>query len=548
MDPMDSSNEIGSFEVTSKDLLGRIGKLRTKRGVLETPCLLPVVNPITQPLSLDPPALLDLGCKAIMANAYLLKRNFGKIVIEKGIHEFLGFDGIIFTDSGAYQILTYGRVDVEPLEIVRFEEDIGSDIAVILDIPTGISASRKKAEWTVNETLRRGSNALKNIRRKDILWVGPIQGGTHLDLIEFCAKKAGNKPFALYALGSPTKIMENYKFETLLGMVFAAKSNLPLNKPFHLFGAGHPFMFSIAVASGCDIFDSAAYVIYARNGRYFTDSGTEKVNDMNYFPCSCPVCIKHTPKDLQEMSEDESIGLLSKHNLHICLEEIKKIKEAIFEGRLWELIEVRTKSHPSLSKALYSLNRFEDLLEKNTPSTKKSGIFFFGHQSSSRPEIVGYRKRIIEKYKPPRDYTHILLVPAKRVGSLNRNQIFRKLVENVNQIKQLHICIYSVPYGLMPIEIIDMFPLSQTEIFDIIDEVTKYEAFKIVIKYVESNDYKKVILHADKKFWNRNKLNEIRDICKEKRIELILSYYGDGVWNKKAFERLQKVLEKLKKE
>ncbi len=79
------------------------------------------------------------------------------------IHELLNFDGVIETDSGAYQILQYGDVEVQPREIIRFQEELGSDIAVILDIPTGQEVSKKHAKWTVDETLRRADDALKLI-------------------------------------------------------------------------------------------------------------------------------------------------------------------------------------------------------------------------------------------------------------------------------------------------------------------------------------------------------------------------------------------------
>ncbi len=40
------------------------------------------------------------------------------------------------TDSGAYQILVYGEVEVSQEEIVEYQEDIGVDIGTMLDIPT----------------------------------------------------------------------------------------------------------------------------------------------------------------------------------------------------------------------------------------------------------------------------------------------------------------------------------------------------------------------------------------------------------------------------
>lgn len=536
------STDIGSFEILYKDLLGRIGKLKTKSGYIETPCLLPVVNITKQPISMDE-LYNEFNCKAIMTNAYLLKKKFESSIIEKGIHEFLGFEGVVFTDSGAYQILTYGEIDVEPLEIVFFEEDIGSDIAVILDFPTGIGESRKKAELTINETLKRGDEALKKIRRKDILWVGPIQGGTYIDLVKSCSQEMSERNFSIYALGSPTKVMESYKFETLFNMIFTAKSNLPMNRPFHLFGAGHPFMFSLAVASGCDMFDSAAYVIYARNGRYLTDHGTSKIEDMKYFPCSCPICVKNTPKDLLELSFEKKIEFLSRHNLYICFEEIKRIKEAIIEGRLWELIEIRTKSHPSLLQAMSCFKKYKNFLEENTPSSKKHGIFFFGKQSTYRPEVVRYRKRIIEDYKSPRNFKRMLLLPAPTNKPLIRNKFIKYLIRNLESFKDLQICTYSSPFGIVPLEISDMFPLSQTEICTESNEEVGEDIIRAITNYLKKNDYKKIIMHSDNKLWKKNKLKRIRKICDRKKIDLYVSYHGDKVWNRESLENIIKILE-----
>src|SRR5512136_725322 len=117
-----------SFEVIERDLMGRIGRLKTKRGTVETPLLLPVINPLIQPIS--PKEMeKDFGCEALITNAYLLKKNFKQEVIARGIHDFLDFNKTIIKDSGAYQILRYGEVNTTPEEIAGFEEKIDTDIA-----------------------------------------------------------------------------------------------------------------------------------------------------------------------------------------------------------------------------------------------------------------------------------------------------------------------------------------------------------------------------------------------------------------------------------
>lgn len=258
-----------SFEIRNKDLLGRIGLLRTKRLTLETPFLLPVVNPNSQ---IIPPQNLrtTFGFDALITNSYLIwRRNREQADVPK-VHDLLKFDGAIQTDSGAYQILEYGDVEVQPDEIIRFQERLDSDIAVILDVPTGQESSKERAKRSVDETLRRADEALRVITRKDILWVGPVQGGIYTDLVSYSAREMAKKDFAIHALGSPTPVMQQYQFDVLVDMVMAAKTNLPPDRPLHLFGAGHPMMFALAVALGCDIFDSASYALFARNGRYMT--------------------------------------------------------------------------------------------------------------------------------------------------------------------------------------------------------------------------------------------------------------------------------------
>src|SRR4030066_1701158 len=143
-----------SFEIKEKDLLARIGKLKTKTCTVETPLLFPVINPSIQPI-LPKRLKEEFGFEAIITNAYILKKRYGDKVADEGLNKFLDYNGAVMTDSGAYQILVYGGVEVSQAEIVEYQERIDSDIATILDIPTGWKVSREHAEKTVAETLQR---------------------------------------------------------------------------------------------------------------------------------------------------------------------------------------------------------------------------------------------------------------------------------------------------------------------------------------------------------------------------------------------------------
>ena len=83
--------------------------------------------------------------------------------------------------------------------------------------------------------------------------------------------------------------MESYRYKELVEVVMASVSHLPDSRPRHLMGAGHPMIFALAVAMGCDLFDSAAYILYAEADRLLMPGGTLKLENLYEMPCSCEV-------------------------------------------------------------------------------------------------------------------------------------------------------------------------------------------------------------------------------------------------------------------
>ena len=534
-----------SFEIKEKDLLGRIGKLKTKSGTVETPLLFPVINPSIQPI---PPRKLKetFGFQAVITNAYILKKRYQNKPVDMGLHKFLDFEGAVMTDSGAYQILVYGEVEVTQKEIVAYQEGIGSDIATILDIPTGWKVTKEQAEVTVAETLRRAKAFFKEKKRDDILWVGPVQGGKHLDLVANSAVEMGKLPFQIHALGSPTEVMESYRYDVLADMILTAKKGLPIERPLHLFGAGHPSMFSLAVALGCDLFDSAAYALYARENRYMTEEGTWRVNELDYFPCSCPRCSTETPRGLEKKSPKEREVFLAEHNLYVCLAELKRIKQAIRDGRLWEHTEMRVHAHPALLSALKRLRSHEDFLEKYSPTAKSSGFFYFDSVGLARPEITHYRKRLTERYTPPEHARVLLLVPQTRNKPYHKapefkkiRQLFRSLGKELSV--QVHVCVYSAPFGLVPLELDEVYPLSQHEAahpFDL--ETVDYVASQTA-EYIKRSAYKSVVLLNDPKLWADIVKKATRSACSAKGLAFD-SVDANVQGSKEIFSRLEDIL------
>lgn len=528
------------FEVRERDLLARIGRLKTKSGTVETPLFLPVVNPAIQPIS--PKKMRDaFGCTALITNAYIVKKHFAEEAVDKGVHRLLNYDGAIMTDSGAYQILLYGGVKVTPKEIVQYQEQIDTDIATILDVPTGWAVSKQYARHTVNETIKRAKDLAEIKTRPDIEWVGPVQGGQYLDLVALSARKMGELPFHIHALGSPTPVMEQYLFDILVGMVMTAKMNLPIERPLHLFGAGHPFMFTLAVALGCDLFDSAAYAIYAREDRYMTEHGTVRLRELKYLPCSCPVCTANDLESVQAMPKAKRQEKLAEHNLYVSLSEVKRIKQAIIEGRLWEHLEMRTHGHPSLFKALKRLGKYSEYMEKNSPVIKDRGIFFFSSVGLNRPEVVRHRKRM-ENFLSPIEAEILILLPQTRTKPFHKSREQRRLLEEIQQklsakMNRIQICTYAAPFGVVPMELDEVYPLSQYEITIPFDTEMKNYTAEQVANYIEAAPYKKVILLNDVENWGETISKACKKIGRRKSTKTIV-LSSKNPWSRLMVENL----------
>jgi 7-cyano-7-deazaguanine tRNA-ribosyltransferase len=545
---MGLGSSLMSFEIKDRDLMARIGRFETKSGVVETPLLLPVINPNFETVL---PKTLEkkFGCRALITNAYIIQKNFKEIASEKGLHNFLNFNGSIMTDSGAYQLLIYKDIETNPEEIIHFQEKINTDIATILDIPTGWAVTKKYATYTIKETVKRAKKLERIKTRNDIVWVGPVQGGKYLDLIAKSSKEMGELPFQIHALGSPTPVMEQYKFDTLVDMIFTAKMNLPANRPLHLFGAGHPFMFALAVALGCDLFDSAAYALFARNDRYMTESGTTRLDELEYFPCSCPICTKVDPKRVKALPKEDRQKLLAEHNLHISFCELNRIKQAITEGRLWEHLEMRAHGHPALLQALKKLGKYKKYLEVQSPVTKSRGIFFFNSIGLVRPEVVSYRKRLIGRYVPPQKAKVLLLLPqtsTKPFHSSQEHKMIRKGMQQIlgETVDLVHFCTYAAPFGVIPSELDDIYPISQNEIVHPFDAETVINVAHQVSNYIQNTKYDHVILLRNLKVWRGKILAACRRACKNNNIPFTALREKEP-WTKNITEQLASIIKEI---
>ncbi len=383
------------FEVRARDAAGRIGKLEVNGKKIETPAIMPVINP--KQLIVSPKELKEMGFGMIITNSYIIYKDekLREMALEKGIHGLLDYDGIIEVDSGSFQLMRYGGIEVTNREIIEFQHKIGVDIGTFLDIPTIPDAPRKKAEEDLKITLERAKEAEEI---KSIAMNAAVQGSTYPDLRTYAAKKLSEMDFEIHPIGAVVPLMESYRYRDLVDVVIASKKGLRPDRPVHLFGAGHPMIFALAVAMGIDLFDSASYALYAKDGRYLTPEGTKSLSELEYFPCSCPICSRYTPRELREMPKEERARLLALHNLWVIREELNRVKQAIKEGTLWELVDERSRAHPKMFAAYKRLLEYGEYLEENEPITKNSALFKVSEESTRWP-IVKRAKMRAERVK-----------------------------------------------------------------------------------------------------------------------------------------------------
>ena len=368
----------GKFEITTRDGQARLGKLHTKHGVVDTPCLLPVINPNIR--TIEPREMWDrYGIQALITNSYVIWKHdkLKSEAITDGVHSLLNYPGMVMTDSGTFQSYVYGDVEVGVEEIVKFQKDIGVDVATMLDVFTRPDMTYSQVKEAVTETFSRGIPSIETAQ--GMMLNGPIQGGIFPELRALSAKKMSELDFTVHPIGGIVPVMEQQKYTHLAKIMLATKSNLSPNRPVHMFGCGHPMLFPMLVALGADLFDSAAYVLFARDGRLLTPWGTEKISDIEEWPMIMPSIANHTPAEVRKMNKEERTILLSRFNLEVTLQELSRCRQAVRNGTIWRLAERRSHQHPALREAFLwlttnpSKSPLEPLILDEISASKETG-------------------------------------------------------------------------------------------------------------------------------------------------------------------------------
>jgi 7-cyano-7-deazaguanine tRNA-ribosyltransferase len=484
--------QMAHFEIRAKDGFARLGKFTTKHGTVKTPLLMPVVHPGKSVIS--PSALInEFGFQMIITNSYIIKSHerFKNKALEEGLHALLDFEGPIMTDSGTFQMYFHSlpEKEIDPVEIVEFQRDIGSDIGTILDVFSDPNVSRSKVEEDVEKSLEHAKVSLD--KRGEMLLAGTVQGGIYTDLREAAAKALGAMEFDVHPIGGVVPFMEGYRHADIVRITLAVKKHLPSDRPVHLFGCGHPMLFAQAALLGCDLFDSASYAKFAETGRMLLPSGTVHLNDMTELPCSCPICSTTSADELKSEKKEERELKLMKHNLYVSSAEMRLVRQAIAEGKLFELAAYRARGHPTLYDALQVMSEENMRLEKEYQMGKTTSIFYTGPETTKRPEIVGFHSRIMSRY-PYRNTNTILLVtdqglrPFIDTSEAIIGEIRKRTADDM-------LLFFVTPMGIIPWELEHVHPAQQCLFPEHLDSETLMMVTERTRRFLESIKYQRLI-------------------------------------------------------
>ncbi len=362
------------FTIIARDKKSRArtGIIRTRSGNIETPCFMPVATK-TAVKYLSPEELEEIGVQATISNALVLSLQPGREIVKKvrGIHKLSTFNGVMFTDSGGFQMyspsLYKGSTDkgvefrnpysgesifMTPEDNMHLQIDLGSDVAMCLDSMPLIEHSKKAVEEAVKKTglwAKRCKKEHDLIQRKladgrKQLLFGIIQGGIHPALREKSSREITAIPFDGYAIGGLAlgeAKADEYK------MIEICRKFIPENKPCYLMGAGNPAELVEAVNRGCDLFDSRFPTKNARHGHIFTWKGHYIITNAKHrnsklpldTECECKVCKRYSRAYICHLlRSEEGVGyqLASYHNIYFLQMLMRRVREEIKKGEFQE--------------------------------------------------------------------------------------------------------------------------------------------------------------------------------------------------------------------
>jgi queuine tRNA-ribosyltransferase len=357
------------FTVEAQDTgtAARAGTISSDRGTLRTPAFMPVGTAATVK-GVWPDQLREMGYDCILANTYhlYLRPGHERIRGQGGLHRFIGWDRLILTDSGGFQVFSLSALRKVTDEAVTFrshldgsahtltpelavavQEALGSDVRMALDECVEYPAGREEVEEAVRRTTLWAARSLAARTSGAGGMFGIVQGGMFPDLRRRSVEEICALPFQGFAIGG-VSVGEGTELqrETVAGTA----PMLPASMPRYLMGVGTPADILFAIARGVDLFDCVLPTRNARNGMMFTSTGPVSIKQARYADdslppdarCDCPTCRVFSRAYLRHLYlQREMLGAMAMtvHNLHFYARTMRRAREAISRGNFGELVK-----------------------------------------------------------------------------------------------------------------------------------------------------------------------------------------------------------------
>ncbi|HEY9554601.1 tRNA guanosine(34) transglycosylase Tgt [Allosphingosinicella sp.] len=355
-----------SFSISATDGAARTGLISMKRGDIRTPAFMPVGTAATVK-AMKPKDVRASGADIILGNTYhlMLRPGAERVARLGGLHDFMGWERPILTDSGGYQVMSLSDLRKMSEEGVSFKSHLDgsahmltpersmeiqrlldSDIVMAFDECTPFPATRDEAAFSMERSMRWAKRSREGFdagaeHASVAALFGIQQGSMHEDLRRASAERLIDVGFDGYAVGG---LAVGEGQEEMLRVLDFAVPMLPGDRPRYLMGVGKPDDIVGAVERGIDMFDCVLPTRSGRTGQAFTRDGPINIKNAKFAEdsdpldpdCRCPVCGQWSRAYLHHLIRSgEILGamLMTEHNLNFYQALMADLREAIGEGR-----------------------------------------------------------------------------------------------------------------------------------------------------------------------------------------------------------------------
>ena len=360
----------------------KLGKIHTPHGVVRTPNFIFCATKASIK-AIPSYTMQEIGAEIILANTYHLMLQPGSALIlqQNGIHNFMGWQKPMLSDSGGYQVFSmgYGSVSSEikksvnrsfpksilsineegvrfksyidgsivflsPEESIKTQREIGADIILQFDECTPYHVDKTYTEKSMELSLRWGKRSLAEFIRhnnnKQSLY-GIIQGGVYQNLRKKSAEETMQQNFFGTAIGGSL----GKDHQEMQEIVALTTQYLDVSRPIHLLGIGDLRNIFWGIRHGIDTFDCVHPTRIARHAIALVAINNEGKTQLNLrnnkhkqeseaidTQCPHPCCTQYSRAYIHHLFKAKEllgIQLLSIHNVGFMTRVLQSIRKAL---------------------------------------------------------------------------------------------------------------------------------------------------------------------------------------------------------------------------